>query len=1574
MHHDEKLEESYDIGSIARAFSEGLKSVLATNSEYVADISLLSEPDTRRIFEGNSNPLQTVKDCLHNLVGKSVFRSPESVALQSWDGCLTYMELDCLSSRLARHLYMTFEVGPGTIVPLLFPKSMWTVVAMLAVLKTGAAYCCLDPAHPTLRRSYVIDIVGASFVLTDLTFAQLIKDHATLVVSADLLAGLSHLGASQIVDVDPSSPCMVAFTSGSTGHPKGILHNHVTVCSGLVVNAPAQSVDESIRMFQWGAYTYDISLTEIFTPLIYGGIVCIPSEEERLNQVEECMIRMNVNWAFFTPSFARASRNIKVPSLKSLTLGGEAMTIDDVNDWTGKVQVFNCFGPAETVSWFFQPQLGFSEIISIGKPINMYAWIVDPEDHFRLMPPGAIGELILEGPAVFLEYIKNPEKTQQTLIDPPPWRTLRHHNANSKLYKTGDLVRYLPDTTMTFVGRKDTMVKIRGQRMELDEVELYLRRYLPESVQSAAEVIIPAGRREEPILVAFLCFGDEEGDHSLQSLRQHLLKELSKTLPRFMVPAVYLPIRSMPYSSSLKIDRRALQAHVSNLTRSQLIGLAQTNEAPTTEEDEESILNPVEKAIQKLWAESLLLDPSQIGCQDNFFSLGGTSITVMRVITTARQNGILFSYSDMFRTPSLRALAQISSTNSTNQRIAIAPFSLIKESVRDIVVADTVAQCMVSEDMIEDVYPLTPLQQGLWALSMIQEGGHMCQFILSLNPKTDVHKLCAAMELVVDHIPTLRTRIVQSASGSYQAVIKGGMQWQVASGLEDYLQNDITRDIDMGQPIVRFALISDMPSSSEDTIDVRHKIVWTAHHALCDGESAPLFLNLVARAYRGTLPDERFASFKHLVKYIQNSENNASANHWKSEFRSINPIQYPALPSSSYRPNPVSVYRKSIDFNRRPGSRITTATLLRAAWALTMVKASKSPDVAIGVVVTGREVPVQDIEIVVGPTLATFPIRTLYDPKECVRDYLQRTQSAVVETVPYEHTGIQNIRDLSPQCSAACQFQNIFIVQTLEDTSYSEVFSCDFVSDDLSRFNSLGIMLLSFLKDDGTDVVCSFDDHIINEHQIIQHVADFQHFIHILCLEEESRLLATLVGTDVFSNSRRLSETASLGESMNNFSPIKSNFLHTRTDPLPATEMELLMAKVWVEVLRLPDNIMIRLHDEFFSTFGGDSLAALRLVQAVRVHGLRITVQNIFRYPALVNMAEVVSSVSPIDELEASIVPFSLLQHDSRMTETQESATILKVKKEAAIACGVPMESVLDIYPSTPLQEGLLALSAAEPDSYISRTVYYLTDDVDIDRFCRSWDKVFKETDILRTRIFQSSRFSRALQVVLSCPIIWQNSTNLDLYLKENAQISMGFGTPLNRFAIVQDLAKSKKYFVLIIHHAHFDGWSIPLLLDRVYDSYFGQALASQNIPFVRFIKRIGSFSQSDHETYWKGQLQGATPTSFIDRPISRVNHQNQINLDCSIQIPSGSQESGVLISTVLRAAWALLLATYTNTQDVIFGAALSGRNVNLTKIDRMAGPTITTVPIRIRFEKRIKVGEFLRLVQDQGTDMIEFE
>ena len=404
LYHADKVGEQR-LEALAHHFARAVEQLLPQDNRSLGEVSLAGEWDLQQAVAWNGPEVDAVSACVHDLITEQVSRRPDSDAVVSSEGRLTYADLDDLSAALADHL-IELGVGPDILVPICFEKSMWTVVAMLGILKAGGAFVPIDPSHPVSRRQALVEEVGARIMLASPSTAESCDGlvERLVQVSPSILSELSRRAAvrDEHSAAWPAKPCNAAyaiFTSGSTGKPKTIIVEHLGLCTSVVGHARAYGMDETSRVLQFSSYTFDVSVAEIFITLCLGGTICVPSETERLQDIVAFVNDHQVNIAQLTPSFAETSPLNNVPSLRTLAVCGEPPTKATLRAWVNQVTLINAYGPAEacidsTSHLFTSPE----EIPgTIGQRMNGPCWIVDPDNHHRLSPIGCVGELLIQG-------------------------------------------------------------------------------------------------------------------------------------------------------------------------------------------------------------------------------------------------------------------------------------------------------------------------------------------------------------------------------------------------------------------------------------------------------------------------------------------------------------------------------------------------------------------------------------------------------------------------------------------------------------------------------------------------------------------------------------------------------------------------------------------------------------------------------------------------------------------------------------------------------------------------------------------------------------------------------------------------------------------------------------------------------------------------------------------------------------------------------------------------------------------------------------------------------------------------
>ncbi|EAW11679.1 putative nonribosomal peptide synthase [Aspergillus clavatus NRRL 1] len=1084
--------------NVSEALSAALSSIVSAPRSPVTSVDLFSSRHREQVLQWNKTIPATIDECLHSLFERSAKASPDALAIASWDEDLSYAQLDKKTTQLARVL-VSMRLGPDDLVPICFDKSSWAIVAMLGILKAGAGFVPLDPAHPPERLASIIAQTSSSLALVSLSTSKRVVDLVPniLVISS---------GSNMWLDSDdsltlPAAPttrniAYTLFTSGSTGTPKGVVVEHSAVSTSIIHHGKEIGCSPATRMFQFAAYTFDACILEIFTTLAYGGCICVPSEADRMSDIAGSIRRLQANTTFLTPSVVRILRPDQVPTLSTIILGGEALDRDNIQTWAAgsDMRLMNGYGPTETcvfcVMHTFTSKTERHDIL--GRAVSSLSWIVRPGDHNHLAPIGSVGELLVQGGTLARGYLHDDDKTAKSFIVNPDFATSGPDTGAQRFYKTGDLVRYNADGTITYLGRKDTQIKLRGQRIELAEIEHQIQRQLPPNVQIAVEVVLPHGEKEQALLAAFICQPSSQPDF-LQEMTPEaraqlgqLKQSLFTVLPPYMQPSLFLPTNWMPTTSAKKLDRHFLRSHCASLTDVQLkvysLQGEESRRAPNT---------VLEKKVQELWHRVLKVPMQQIYAEDSFFQVGGDSIAAMKMAATS--DDISITVADIFRHPVLADLAAALAAKNQPEKtngIPVEPFELLSDYS---VLKGISTEYGIPPECIQDAYPSTSLQEGMMALAILNPGAYVLRKVLKLTSSIDIARFQSAWETVSQKTPILRTRLVPTTDGSLlQLVVNEHIEWRSAQSLQDYLELDARESIRYGAPLVRYAITAD------------GHFVWTAHHSVYDGWSLPMILEQVRCAYEnGDCSDTpRFNTF---IKHLVDIDPQSTRNFWQKQLEGQRPSSFPELPSPSYRPSVRGSTAHKMSFSHSPNSPILKTTVLRAAWAFVLSFYTDSPDVVFGMTLSGRNGSVSGIDKMIAPVITTVPVRVAFPPAITVEGFLQQVQQQATDMIPHEHFGLQNIANLSSECARAIEFQNLFVIQPASELTTTTAFlGCEEVDLPLQDFDSYPLVVECYLADGDIHIETRHDEAILSAWQVQNMLYHFESLVNQLTAVENA--------------------------------------------------------------------------------------------------------------------------------------------------------------------------------------------------------------------------------------------------------------------------------------------------------------------------------------------------------------------------------------------------------------------------------------------------------------------------------------
>lgn len=1090
--------------------------VTVHESKLLADMDSIDRQDLLDIWNWNSTVPETVNVLVHDIFAETARRQPNAPAVCAWDGDWTYAELGEISTRLANYL-IEKGVKPDIIVPLCFEKSRWTPVAQMAVMKAGGASLAMDAAQPVERLRTIVQQVDPVVILSSFSAAEVasqLTERPVVVVDNEHMADLSWRPMPR-TKVQPWHKLYVVFTSGSTGTPKGAIITHANFSSAIRYQQIGMGFTSSSRVYDFVKYAFDISWSNVLHTLTAGGCLCIPSDSEALNDLAGSFRRYNANFLDVNPSVASTLQPSEMASLKHLQFGGEFLSGHMAAEWAKHCETLNTYGPAEcSIRATFVPMSeNTGATPSIGSGIGLNTWLVNVSDHDQLVAIGNVGELLLEGPLVGDGYLGDAEKTAAAYIIDPKWLVRGapgYPGRHGRLYKSGDLVRYNTDGSLTFVARKDSQVKINGQRVELGDVEYHVQANVADGVEveAVADVITPR-ESSKSILVAFLHIKDRLAIEAnglqaeMKRVTAGLEDRLSKRVPAYMIPYAYIPVKDLPKTATGKLNRRQLRTMASSMTLEELMALNVPGGV------RRALTSDTERQLQSIWSSLLRISADKIGPDDSFLRIGGDSIGAMRLVGEARKQGLYITVADVFKNPRLSDLSAVIRKLPSAATETVPPYSLLKASINVQAARDEIASlCDIDATQIEDIFPCTPLQEGLLALTARRSGDYIARYVFELRPSVNIDQFEAAWHEVIRTTPILRTRIADlTEQGLIQVIINGQTSSSFnkkSNSLAAYHDADETLPMGLGTPLVRLGFVHENHNEPD-----KRFFVWTIHHALYDGWSMPQMLEKLERAYRGEEPLLHEPPFQLFVKHIMDIDSDSSSKYWKAQFDGSEAANiFPSLPSATYQPRSDTLTLHPIRDLAWPNTDITPSTIVRAAWSILSALYVDSSDVVFGVTVTGRQAAVPGVDQMTGPTLATVPVQVALDWHESVEQLLQRLQSQAIDMTAFEQTGLQRIRRVSAKAKQACEFQTLLLMQPAERNDNEEAHQL-FVDenegqsqdskDSFAEFDTHAITIECRLQRDGLQLQVGFDSHVIGEQQIKKLVLQLDHIIRQIC-------------------------------------------------------------------------------------------------------------------------------------------------------------------------------------------------------------------------------------------------------------------------------------------------------------------------------------------------------------------------------------------------------------------------------------------------------------------------------------------
>ncbi|QNS22189.1 non-ribosomal peptide synthetase [Bacillus halotolerans] len=952
-----------DIKRIQHHLLTLLENALQNPHSTIKELDMAEKREKEKVlYEFNrTKAVSPAASTLHGLFERQAALTPDRTALRFSGGSLTYAQLDMYANRLAARL-TAHGVTKESIVGVLSERSPDMLTAVLAVLKAGGAYLPLDPAYPEERLSYMLKDSGAALLLTQPGLKIPGFSGKTLEVDMTALAN-EESEYHSLHQADSDSLAYVIYTSGSTGRPKGVAVEHrqaVSFLTGMQMQFPLEE-DDIIMMKT--SFSFDASVWQLFWWTLSGASAyLLPSDWEKDPALMVKAIREEgVTTAHFIPAMLNSfldQAEIEAPrSLKRVFAGGEPLAPHTAARFASllpETSLVHGYGPTEaTVDAAFyacNPELDKDRLrLPIGNPVpGARLYVLDP--HLAVQPVGVAGELYIAGAGVARGYLNRPELTEERFLDDPFY-------PGERMYKTGDLARWLPDGQVEFLGRLDDQVKIRGYRIEPGEIEAALRSI--EGVREAAVTV-----RTESGEAELCAYAEGLG-------RNEVRKQLETLLPGYMIPAHIIEMEQWPVTPSGKLDRKALPAPDGAADR-------KTYTAPR---------NLTEMKISQLWEEVLKSGP--VGIHDNFFDRGGHSLKATALVSRiAKEFGVQVPLKDVFAHPTVEGLASVISEGTES------PYEAIKPAEK------------------RETYPVSSAQKRMYVLQQLEDGGtgYNMPAVLELEGKLDLTRMDAVFKKLIKRHESLRTSFTTDTGGepvqrihdevpfTFHTSVLGGQTEQEAAAA-------FIQPFELSQaPLFRAGIVK--------VSDGRHLLLVDMHHIISDGVSVNTLIREFGELYANQELPALHIQYKDYAvwqeAFKKGDTYKTQEAYWLKQLEGELPVL--DLPADYARPPVRSFAGDQVSFTldqeltaglhklaRENGS--TLYMVLLAAYTALLSRLSGQEDIIVGSPIAGR--PHKDLEPILGMFVNTLALRARPEGGKPFAQFLQEVRETALEA--YEH-------------------------------------------------------------------------------------------------------------------------------------------------------------------------------------------------------------------------------------------------------------------------------------------------------------------------------------------------------------------------------------------------------------------------------------------------------------------------------------------------------------------------------------------------------------------------------------------
>ncbi|GIQ60982.1 hypothetical protein Flavo103_41180 [Flavobacterium collinsii] len=986
---------------LASHFDSFLTEAVQNPNQKVATLEYISSSEKKILLQDfNTSKAELSLDTTAvALFEEQVAKTPDAVALIFEDRSLTYKELDEVSNELAHYLLNNFEINAEDLITVKLDRREWIYISLLAVLKTGAAYLPIDPTYPEQRIAYIEQDSQSKVIIDERLLADFRSRQENYPTTSPEIA------------LDPNQLMYVIYTSGSTGQPKGVMIEHKSLVNYIINQTEEFGLDHSDRVLQFSNNAFDASMEQIFLALFNGASLIGVSKERIIDPADfiNVLQEYSVTHLHATPGYLSHLENLSsCKTLKRIVAAGEICPKNLAEKMVKIATFYNKYGPTEATISATMCRVDTSHLesnlIPIGKPLKGSEVYILSDDQ-ALKPIGVFGEICISGDSLSRGYLNQEELTAEKFIPNPFIK-------GAKLYKTGDLGRWLADGNIEFSGRKDHQVKVRGHRIELGEIEhaLLAQENINQCVVTVQEI------ETEAVIVAYLV-GEKPVD------KQELRSLLSHQLPDYMVPGYYVQVDAIALTSHGKIDLKALPAIGTNDL------VQQEYSAPVT---------ALEKELVAIWEE--ILGIKNIGVTDNFFELGGHSLKVILVANKInRQLGYQISVKDVFLNPTITGIIS---------KLEAGAFTAIPKAEE------------------QEDYVLTSSQHRLWILSQF-EGGNQAYNIpgsFELEGSLNLEHLTQAFKTVISRHEILRTSFKRNEEGEVRQFISDPSDIDFKIDYADFttvenqqatvekrVEECYKHQFDLGKaPLINLHLLK--------LEENRHLLLFNMHHIISDGWSMGILSNELLTLYHhlvqginSNLP-ELTIQYKDYTSWMRSekqlSKLKESEAYWLNIFSGDLPVL--EIPTPKMRPKVKTYAGDSIthSFTKETSNNLQSFSEQHQASLFMVLMAgingllsrySNTRDLILGTPVAGREH--SDLENQIGLYLNTLAIRTTFEETASFETLLETQKDTLLNAYSHQEYPLDNLVEelgLGRDTSRSALFDVLVVLQNQQDLFASD--------------------------------------------------------------------------------------------------------------------------------------------------------------------------------------------------------------------------------------------------------------------------------------------------------------------------------------------------------------------------------------------------------------------------------------------------------------------------------------------------------------------------------------------------------